>query len=83
MVMGHSLEDEMKRIDDFFSNLSVNEFDKMAIEAGMGEIKSSCESSYVKASQLPLEATYSNKTIYNNDWETKWVNHQDNLQGAA
>lgn len=44
-----SLEERLRYIDYFFDNLSVEEFEQMAIESGAGYIKKSSESDYVKA----------------------------------
>ena len=49
MVNGRILEDELKRIDDFFDSLSAEEFEVMAIECGAGVIVPSVESMYVEA----------------------------------
>lgn len=38
MVNGNKLEDELKKIDEFFDNLSTEEFEKMLIENGINEI---------------------------------------------
>jgi hypothetical protein len=43
MVNGKDLEDELKYIDDFFNNLSDEEFEKMLIECGATPIVSSCD----------------------------------------
>lgn len=49
MVNGRTLEEELKRIDDFFDSLDVEQFEKMAFECGAGEIYPSNESVYIKA----------------------------------
>lgn len=49
MVNGRILEDELNRIDDFFAALSMEEFEKMALDCGAGVIVASEESIYVKA----------------------------------
>lgn len=49
MVNGRKLEDELKRIDDFFENISIKELEEIAIECGIGEIVPSAESGYVMA----------------------------------
>lgn len=50
-VNGRSLEEELKRIEDFFDNLSDEEFVEMIERNGANEIKESCESSFVLAAQ--------------------------------
>ena len=49
MVNGRSLEDELKRIGDFFDGLSMEAFEKIALDCGAGVIAPSSESVYVKA----------------------------------
>lgn len=49
MVNGRSLEDELKRISDFFDALSVDEFEEMALDCGAGVIVPSEKSVYVEA----------------------------------
>lgn len=51
MINGRSLEEELKRIDDFFDNLSNEEFETMKKRIGFGKIKPAKESSYVLAMQ--------------------------------
>lgn len=50
-VNGRSLEEELKRIEDFFDNLSDEEFVEMIERNGANEIKESWESSFVLAAQ--------------------------------
>lgn len=49
MVNGRTLEDELKRIGRFFDSMDLEQFEKMVIECGAGEILPSEESIYVKA----------------------------------
>lgn len=49
MVNGRTLEEELRRIDDFFSELSTEEFEEMILDCGVGVIGSSEESMYTKA----------------------------------
>lgn len=49
MVNGRTLEDELKRIDEFFAALSVEELERIAFECGIGEIEPSYKSKYVQA----------------------------------
>lgn len=49
MVNGRALEDELKRIDEFFETLSLEEFEEMALDCGAGVIAPSKESMYVAA----------------------------------
>ena len=49
MVNGRILEDELKRIGDFFDALSMEEFEEMALECGAGIIAPSGQSLYVEA----------------------------------
>lgn len=49
MVNGRRLEDELSRIDDFFSALSMEKFEEMVLDCGAGVIDSSVESVYVRA----------------------------------
>lgn len=51
MINGRSLEGELKRIDDFFDNLSNKEFELLKKRIGFGIIKQAKESSYVLAMQ--------------------------------
>lgn len=48
------MNERLKRIDDFFKNLSVQEFDEILGKAGINEIKSSSSSNM----ELLLSATY-------------------------
>ncbi len=61
MVNGRILEDELKRIGDFFNSLSVEEFEEMALECGAGVIVPSVESMYVEA----IPKRYANKENVN------------------
>lgn len=49
MVNGRILEEEIKRIDDFFDALNINDFEEMALDCGAGIIVPSGESMYVEA----------------------------------
>ncbi|MCM1058222.1 MAG: hypothetical protein NC517_11535 [Firmicutes bacterium] len=49
MVNGRILEEELKKIDEFFDALSMEEFEKMAMDCGAGIIAPSDESAYVAA----------------------------------
>ena len=49
MVNGRVLEDELKRINEFFEALSLEEFEEMALDCGTGVIAPSRESMYVAA----------------------------------
>lgn len=51
-VNGRSLDEELKRIDDFFDNLSDVEFVEMIKRNGADTIEESYKSSYVLATQL-------------------------------
>lgn len=64
MVNGRILEDELKRIDDFFDAMSVEEFEKKALDCGAGIIVSSCESMYVEV----LPKRYANKENLHKDY---------------
>ncbi len=67
MVNGRTLECELKKIDEFFDALSVEEFEKIAFDCGAGVISSSYKSKYVEAaSQRYRNAEYSNK-LYTSD----------------
>ncbi|MDF2950526.1 MAG: hypothetical protein K0S18_109 [Anaerocolumna sp.] len=48
MVNGRTIEEELKRIDDFFEKQTVEEFEEMAVECGINEILPSDQSSYNK-----------------------------------
>lgn len=56
MINGRNLEDELKRIGDFFEGLNIDELEKIADECGVGVIEPSYSSSYT----VP-KARYSNK----------------------
>lgn len=84
------LELEMKRMDEFFEQLTNSQFEKMAIEAGIGQIKSSCESSYVKATmteliELGIKDTYKsgNKFRVSDSFNMSWSNKNSLIRGAA
>lgn len=49
MVNGRTLEDELKRIGDFFDDLSIEEFEEIALECGAGVIVPTDRSKYVEA----------------------------------
>lgn len=62
MVNGRTLENELKKIDEFFAALSVEEFEKIAFDCGAGVIAPSYKSKYVEAaSQRYRNAERSNK----------------------
>lgn len=43
----------LAEIDNFFKDLSPEEFERLALESGLGEIKESCDCSYIKAFTYP------------------------------
>ena len=48
MVNGRSLEEELKRINDFFATLSIEEFEEMAFDCGVGMITASNMRPYIE-----------------------------------
>lgn len=67
MVNGRTLECELKKIDEFFDALSVEEFEKIAFDCGAGVISSSYKSKYVEAaSQRYRNVEHGNK-LYASD----------------
>ncbi len=48
MVNGRTLEEELKRINDFFSALSIEEFENMVFDCGVGRITSADMKRYVE-----------------------------------
>lgn len=60
MVNGRKIEDELKRIDDYFENITIEELEEMAMECGIAEIAPSAESRYVMA-----EVRYGSVERYN------------------
>lgn len=57
MVNGRSLEDEFKRIENYFNSLSIEEFEEMALDCGAEVIVPSEKSKYVEA----IPKRYANK----------------------
>lgn len=49
MVNGKNLIEELKRIDDFFDAMSVEEFERIALDCGAGVIVPRDRSKYVEA----------------------------------
>ncbi|WP_167955594.1 hypothetical protein [Anaerosporobacter faecicola] len=86
----NELDNEMKRMDEFFDQITDSQFEMMAIEAGIGYIKNSCESNYVKATMMPLVDLDIKKT-YKSDSKIKisdscnmsWSNKYSLIKGAA
>ena len=69
MVNGRSLEDELKRINEFFDSMDIEQFEQMVFECGVGEILPSKESIYVKAiakryANLESKKKYSFKSAF-------------------
>lgn len=56
-----TLEEKLDRINDFFDKLSEKDFEKMAFEAGFGEIKESSVCSYVLATKEIFDDKYVNE----------------------
>lgn len=80
MVNGRSLEEELKRIDNFFDSLTEEEFEKIAFEAGLGETKKVDSLN----THVPLNAIYCagnryKQAIVDNTWHVEF----NSLQGAA
>lgn len=67
-----TLEEKLDRINEFFNNLSDDDFERMALEAGLGEIKDSDACSYVLATSKIAGEKYVN--------EQKMLNETDNNQ---
>lgn len=69
MVNGRSLEDELKRINEFFDSMDLEQFEQMALECGAGEILPSKDSIYVRAiakkyANLESKKKYSLKSVF-------------------
>ena len=57
--MHNSLEEKLKQIDKFFDNLSIEEFEKMSFDAGLGEIEDETESSFMFSIGAEFDTMYS------------------------
>lgn len=82
-----NLEKELKKINEYFSKLSTEEFEKILERNGINEIKSIAENGY----ELLCESDYSSEIIYEfhkNKIKTdddNWLNYECNniYLGAA
>ena len=80
-----NLEEKLKEIDAFFENLSLEEFEKMALESGLGKIRESSDCSYVLAVKGMYEGTYVNDQKHVNVTKDNEFHYQNDniLKGAA
>lgn len=80
-----TLEEKLEEIDTFFENLSLEEFEEMALEAGLGKIRESSDCSYVLAVKGLNEGTYVNdQKRVNATKDNDFYCQDDNiLKGAA
>ena len=70
------IKEQIKKIDDFFNNLSIEEFEKMAIEAGINEIKSSNDYGMKLLLDSKDVAYMKNNFLYSKD--TKYASIEEN-----
>lgn len=85
MINNNNLEQELKRIDSFFEKMTVEEFEKIALDCGAERICSTESSSYVSTMEF-TEEKYSAKTVYRSEQpENKYSikNEIISLKGAA
>lgn len=78
----YNLDKRLQRIDEFFNNLSVDEFEEMAFDCGLGKIKKSSECNYVVAANIQ----YSNrmkKAVSTKDNQFSFVGNGSDIKGAA
>lgn len=79
MFLGVSLDEKMKNIEEFFDNLSLDDFEKMSFDAGLGSIADSGKSTYVLASMQYVNKAKDMKNTDNN----KFSLEKNDLRGAA
>ena len=76
----YDLEQKMKEIESFFERLSVEEFEKMAFDCGLGQIKKSKDSTYVLATQSYSDQIRYIKNTKDNEFS---LDMEDYIKGAA
>lgn len=80
-----TLDERLKKINDFFDNVSLDDFERMALDAGAGAIKESSKCSYVLASTVQNDNRYVNGQKFSSDiGNNEFFSQNDGiLRGAA